>query len=69
MGTKRKPEKNKFIALKNSYHGDTLGAVSVGGVDLFHKIYKPLLFEVHQADSPYCYRCPVDKKTEYNFNV
>jgi len=56
------PEKSKFIALKNSYHGDTLGAVSVGGVDVYHKIYKPLLFEVFQADSPYCYRCPANKK-------
>ncbi len=54
------PKKNKFISLKNSYHGDTLGAVSVGGVDVYHKIYKPLLFEVFQADSPYCYRCPAN---------
>ena len=53
------PEKKKFIALKNSYHGDTLGAVSVGGIDMYHKLYKPLLFEVVQAESPYCYRCPM----------
>lgn len=52
------PEKRKFIALKNSYHGDTLGAVSVGGIDMYHKLYKPLLFEIRQAESPYCYRCP-----------
>lgn len=50
--------KSKFIALKNSYHGDTIGSVSVGGVDLYHKIFKPLLFEVFHAESPYCYRCP-----------
>jgi len=48
-----RPEKTKFIALKHSYHGDTLGAVSVGGVDLFHKIYKPLLFDIFQAEMPY----------------
>ncbi len=54
-------EKNKFIALENSYHGDTLGAVSVSGVELFHEIYRPLLFDIYQADSPYCYRCPKDK--------
>ncbi len=56
------PNKNKFIALKNSYHGDTLGAVSVGGVDVYHKIYKPLLFDIFQAESPYCYRCPAKKE-------
>jgi adenosylmethionine-8-amino-7-oxononanoate aminotransferase len=54
----------KFVALKNSYHGDTLGAVAVGGVDQFHKTYKPLLFEIYQADSPYCYRCPAGKTKE-----
>lgn len=38
-------KRNKFIHLENSYHGDTLGAVSVGGIDLFHKVYQPLLFK------------------------
>jgi len=56
------PEKSKFIALKNSYHGDTIGAVSVGGVDIYHKLYKPLLFDVFHANSPYCYRCPANKE-------
>ena len=55
---KGEEQKTKFVALKNSYHGDTLGAVSVGGVDLYHKLYKPLLFDIYQAESPYCYRCP-----------
>ena len=58
------PEKKKFIALKNSYHGDTLGAVSVGGIDMYHKLYKPLLFEIEQATSPYCYRCPMNLNKE-----
>jgi len=49
--------KDKFITLKNAYHGDTVGSVSVGGVDLFHKIYRPLLFDSLKAPSPYCYRC------------
>ena len=51
-------EKSTFISLKNGYHGDTLGAVSVGGIDLFHEIYKPLLFPSIKVKSPYCYRCP-----------
>jgi adenosylmethionine---8-amino-7-oxononanoate aminotransferase len=38
--------RKKFIAFANAYHGDTLGAVSVGGIDLFHAAFKPLLFDV-----------------------
>ncbi len=51
-----KPGKTKFVKLENAYHGDTLGSVSVGGIDLFHKIYKPFLFHAFSAPSPYCYR-------------
>lgn len=54
------PEKTKFISLVNAYHGDTLGAVSVGGIELFHALYKPLLFNTIKSPAPYCYRCPVD---------
>lgn len=53
-----RPERRKFVALRNAYHGDTIGSVSVGGIDLFHHVYKPLLFETHFVASPYCYRCP-----------
>src|SRR5262249_44274897 len=41
------------------YHGDTLGSVSAGGIELFHEIFRPLLFEVMRAPPPYCYRCPL----------
>jgi adenosylmethionine-8-amino-7-oxononanoate aminotransferase len=51
--------RNQFISFTNAYHGDTLGAVSVGGIDLFHEAYRPLLFPVLQATAPYCYRCPL----------
>src|SRR3954454_9708372 len=37
--------RTKFVYLRNSYHGDTVGSVSVGGIDLFHHLYRPLLFE------------------------
>jgi adenosylmethionine---8-amino-7-oxononanoate aminotransferase len=49
--------KNSFLSLNNAYHGDTLGAVSVGGVEIFHKAFGPLLFNTYKAPSPYCYRC------------
>ena len=52
-----RPEKSRFISFKNAYHGDTIGAVSVGGIDLFHGVFRPLLFPTIQAPSPYCYRC------------
>ncbi len=56
------PIKTKFVHLENSYHGDTVGSVSVGGIDLFHKVYKNLLFQTHSVASPYCYRCPKGNK-------
>jgi adenosylmethionine-8-amino-7-oxononanoate aminotransferase len=49
--------KTKFICFKNAYHGDTIGAVSIGGIDLFHEVFRPLLFPTFHAPSPYCYRC------------
>jgi len=58
------PARTKFVGLTLGYHGDTLGAVSVGGIDLFHGIFRPLLFESLHAPAPYCYRCPLDKNRE-----
>jgi adenosylmethionine-8-amino-7-oxononanoate aminotransferase len=52
-----RPEKTRFISFKHAYHGDTIGAVSVGGIDIFHAVFRPLLFPTIQAPSPYCYRC------------
>jgi adenosylmethionine---8-amino-7-oxononanoate aminotransferase len=48
----------KFLSLDNAYHGDTVGAVSLGHIDLFHKAYQPLLFKADKTPAPYCYRCP-----------
>jgi adenosylmethionine-8-amino-7-oxononanoate aminotransferase len=53
--------KNTFVCLNNAYHGDTIGAVSVGGIDIFHKAFEPLLFKTYRAPSPYCYRCELGK--------
>jgi adenosylmethionine-8-amino-7-oxononanoate transaminase/dethiobiotin synthase len=46
------PERRKFAALEGAYHGDTLGAVSVGGLSMFHGVYRPLLFEVVRVPFP-----------------
>jgi len=53
--------KHTFLSFTNAYHGDTLGSVSLGGMDLFHEIYGPLLFPVYRAPYPHCYRCPLEK--------
>jgi adenosylmethionine-8-amino-7-oxononanoate aminotransferase len=52
------PRRRKFLALREGYHGDTLGAVSLGGVETFHKLFKPLLFDVTFVDSPNDYYHP-----------
>ncbi|MHC5061562.1 MAG: adenosylmethionine--8-amino-7-oxononanoate transaminase, partial [Planctomycetota bacterium] len=48
--------RTKFIALQNSYHGDTIGSVSVGGIKLFHGIFERLLFETSFVPGPHPYR-------------
>ena len=42
--------RTSFVCLRDAYHGDTLGAVSVGGIDLFHAAYSPLLFRAHRVE-------------------
>ena len=42
--------RSKFVALRMAYHGDTIGSVSVGGIDLFHSLYRPLLFDTLKAE-------------------
>lgn len=60
---KGKKKKTRFLRLSNAYHGDTLGAVSVGGIELFHQTYRPLLFKTFEAPSPYVYRWPAKGRT------
>lgn len=50
-----------FVAPGDAYHGDTVGAVSIGGIEQFHEVFRPLLFEVKRTAAPYCYRCPLAK--------
>jgi adenosylmethionine-8-amino-7-oxononanoate aminotransferase len=49
--------KPRFLTLDGAYHGDTIGAVSLGQIDLFHKAYSGLVFKTDKVASPYCYRC------------
>ena len=50
--------RTRFVALRDAYHGDTLGAVAVGGIERFHEAFRPLVFDVLRAQNAYCYRCP-----------
>jgi adenosylmethionine-8-amino-7-oxononanoate aminotransferase len=55
------PRKTRFAAITDAYHGETLGALSVGDLDLYSKIYQPLLLNTFKATGPDCYRCPYGK--------
>lgn len=56
------PKKKKFVSLKNAYHGETVGALGVGDVDIFTTTYKELIKEGIKAQGPDCYKCPYHKK-------
>jgi len=51
----------KFLSLEGAYHGDTVGAVGLGHIDLFHQTYAGLLFKTDRVMAPYCYRCPFNR--------
>jgi len=66
---KGKNKKTKFVSLDCGYHGDTVGTMSVSGVDLFNEVFSPLFFSSFKIPSPYCYRCPCGlQKTECSIN-
>jgi adenosylmethionine-8-amino-7-oxononanoate aminotransferase len=57
-GVKSRP---RFLSMAGAYHGDTVGAVSVGQIDLFHRAYAGLCFKADRVMAPYCYRCPFNR--------
>ncbi|MDP3730596.1 MAG: adenosylmethionine--8-amino-7-oxononanoate transaminase [Candidatus Omnitrophota bacterium] len=59
-----KRHRTKFVSLDHGYHGDTIGAMSVGGVGLFNKVFEKLFFKSFKVPSPYCYRCPMGKEKD-----
>ncbi len=58
---KKEKPRRRFLALEGSYHGDTLGAVSLSHVPLFDGKFKPLLVKSDQVMAPSCYRCPFNR--------
>ncbi len=61
-------KKTKFMCLSEGYHGETIGALSVGALDLYAKIYEPILINSIRIKAPDCYRCPFNK-TRDNCNI
>jgi len=53
-----RPDRRKFIALGSSYHGDTIGSVSLGGIETFHSLFKPLLFDATFVETPNSFHHP-----------
>ena len=47
------PQRTGFICVRDAYHGDTIGSVSVGGIELFHSLFRPLLFDAWHAAPGY----------------
>lgn len=60
-----KPEKQRFMCLTEGYHGETIGALSVGSMDLFAKMYQPMMMDNIHVQAPDCYRCPYGKNREH----
>ncbi|MCU0788485.1 MAG: aminotransferase class III-fold pyridoxal phosphate-dependent enzyme, partial [Verrucomicrobia bacterium] len=57
-GLARRP---RFLSMDGGYHGDTIGAVSLGHINLFHKTWNAMLFKTDRVMAPYCYRCPFNR--------
>ena len=59
-----KPEKQRFMCLTEAYHGETIGALSVGSMDLFAEMYRPMMMDNIHVEAPDCYRCPYGETRE-----
>ena len=57
-------KKTRFMCLTEGYHGETIGALSVGSIDLYAEIYKPMLMDAIHIEAPDCYRCPYEKSRD-----
>jgi adenosylmethionine-8-amino-7-oxononanoate aminotransferase len=61
---KGETQRYKFLKLSDAYHGDTIGAVSLGGMDLFHERFDRLIFDTVKVPAPHLYRHPFPEATE-----
>ena len=61
---KGEPERKIFVNLDSAYHGDTVGAMSVSCIDVFHRTFDGLLFETVRVPAPYAYRSPVGNQPD-----
>lgn len=57
-------EKTRFMCLTEGYHGETIGALSVGSLDMYSEVYKPMLMDAIHIEAPDCYRCTYGKNRE-----
>ena len=58
-------ERRRFMCLSEGYHGETIGALSVGSLDLYAKLYQPMMMDNIHVEAPDCYRCPFGKDREH----
>lgn len=58
-------ERQKFMCLSEGYHGETIGALSVGSLDLYAQMYKPMMMENIHVEAPDCYRCPYGRDRDH----
>ncbi len=59
-----KTKKKRFVAITDAYHGETLGALSMSDLDIYSKIYKPLMIDTIRVNGPDCYRCEFKEKRD-----
>ncbi|WP_457677636.1 adenosylmethionine--8-amino-7-oxononanoate transaminase [Thermovibrio sp.] len=62
-------KRTKFVKLEEAYHGDTIGSVSIGGIELFHSMFKELMFETFKVPAPHPYRFPGSKEECKNYSL
>ncbi len=66
---KGEKKRTKFVKLEEAYHGDTIGSVSIGGIDLFHSMFRELMFQTYKIPAPHPYRFPGTTEECKNYSL